>query len=191
MTTFLENENIKLRALEPEDLDVVYEWENDTQLWHLGGTMAPYSRYELKQYILSTKDIYEAKQLRLIIEKKFYKDNSSTVTLDNGDNDMPVRVGLIDLYDFDPHNRRAAIGILIDKAFQMKGLAGEALSLLCKYAFSFLKIHQLYAYIPVKNEPSVKLFSRHGFAKRGQLPDWVQTDDGYEDVLFVSLISDL
>ena len=172
---FLENEKIKLRAPEPEDLDLLYKWENDTELWSIGGTLAPYSRYELKQYILSQKDIYESKQLRFIIENKTEK----------------VTIGTIDLYDFDPHNRRVAVGIMIDKVHQGSGLASEALSLLCEYAFSFLKLHQLYAYIPVKNEPSIKLFSHCGFKNKGLLHDWLQSVDGYEDVLIFSLISEI
>ena len=171
----LENETIKLRAPEPEDLEVFYKWENDTELWSLGYTLAPYSRYDLKQYIISKKDIYETKQLRFIIENK--TDEKAT--------------GTIDLYDFDPHNRRAAVGVLIDKTYQRNRLATGALSLLCEYAFSFLKLHQLYAFIPVKNEPSKKLFSRCGFEEKGFLSDWLQTSERYEDVTIVSLISGL
>ena len=172
---FLENKKIKLRAPEPEDLDVLYKWENDTELWSLGGTLAPYSRYDLKQYILSEKDIYETKQLRFIIENIADKK----------------AVGTIDLYDFDPHNQRAAVGIMVDSAYQGNGLATEALNLLCEYAFSFLKLHQLFAYVPVKNESSKKIFDNCGFKDRGLLSDWIQAADGYEDVQIVSLISDL
>ena len=172
---FLENEIVKLRAPEPEDLDELYKWENDTELWYLGYTQVPYSRYDLKQYILSPKNLYESKQVRFMIVYKAEK--------------KPV--GTIDLYDFDPHNRRAAVGIIVDKNYQRKGFAAEALSLLCEYAFSFLNLHQLYAYIPTKNEPSKRLFEGCGFENKGLLSDWVQTVDGYEDVQLVSLISDL
>jgi len=172
---FLQNENIKLRALEPEDLDAFYLWENDATLWSWSCTLSPYSRYELRQYILSEKDIYEAKQLRYVIELKQEKR----------------AIGMIDLYDFEPHHRRAAVSIIIDKTYQNKGLAGEALSLLCHYSFSFLKLHQLYAFIPVKNEPSKRLFVRFGFKEKGLLHDWLQTADGYEDVHIVSLIAGL
>ena len=175
----LENKKIKLRAPEPEDLDILYKWENDTDLWTLGSTLSPYSRYELKQYILSTKDIYEAKQLRFIIEKKLTHPHPSIV------------VGSIDLYDFDPHNSRAAVGILVDKNYQQSGIASEALLLLCNYAFSFLKLHQLYAFVPTKNEPSKKLFYRCGFKEKGLLSDWLKTIGGYEEVQVVSLISGL
>jgi diamine N-acetyltransferase len=169
----LEDGNIKLRAPEPEDLDVFYEWENDTVLWPVGCTLIPYSRYDLKQYISSSKDLYETKQLRLVIEKKPEKE----------------AIGTIDLYDFDPYHRRAAVGIMIDRNQQKKGLASEALALFCNYAFSFLKIHQLYACIPVDNEPSRRLFARCGFHEKCTLSDWQLTHEGYKDVLLVSLIS--
>ncbi|MDR1382038.1 MAG: GNAT family N-acetyltransferase [Tannerella sp.] len=170
----LECENIKLRAPEPEDLEALYEWENDTALWAVGCTLIPYSRYDLKRYVSSPKDLYESKQLRLIITAK---------------PDMEA-VGTVDLYDFDPHNRRAAAGIMIDRKHREKGLAGDALSLFCRYAFSFLKLHQIYACIPVDNEPSRRLFARCGFREAGMLSDWQLTDGGYKDVLLVSLISD-
>ena len=168
----LENEKIKLRALEPEDLDVVYQLENDTTLWSWSCTMAPYSRFELRQYILSDKDIYDTKQIRFIIE---FKPEQKAI-------------GMIDLYDFEPHHKRAAVSIIIDKAYRNKSLGGEAILLLCSYSFSFLKLHQLYAFIPVKNEPSKRLFLRSGFKENGLLYDWIQTIDGYEDVLIYSLI---
>lgn len=172
---YLENDRIKLRAPEPEDLDFFYKWENDTDLWALGNTLVPYSRYELKQYISSSRDIYEAKQVRFIIEQK------------------PERkiVGSVDLYDYEPHHARAAVGILIDPEYQRQGFACITLSLIGEYAFSFLKLHQLYAYIPVGNEPSKKLFARCGFKTKGVFPEWIRTTEGYEDVQLVSLIPGL
>ena len=170
----LENEIIRLRAIEPEDLDAFYQWENDVTYWSWSCTLAPYSRYELRQYILSAKDIYETKQLRFVIEIKQEKK----------------AVGMIDLYDFEPHHKRAAVSIIIDKQYQRKGLAGEALKLLCEYAFSFLKLHQLYAFIPVKNEASKRLFLHAGFKENGLLNDWIQSPNGYEDVLIVSLVNE-
>jgi diamine N-acetyltransferase len=171
--TLLKNDNIRLRPLEPEDLDLLYTWENDSTLWIHGSTISPYSRYTLKEYIAQSHlNIYEARQLRLMIELTWSGES----------------VGLIDLYDFDPHNRKAAVGILIHTAHQRKGIAGEALELLANYAFSFLKLHQLYAYIPANNEPSKALFHRLGFAVSGILTDWVSIDTGFSDVLFVQRI---
>jgi diamine N-acetyltransferase len=164
----LENDIIRLRAPEPEDLDKLYGWENDASLWELGSTLSPYSRYLLKQYIADSKnDLYDRKQLRLIIELK----------------DTGTTVGTIDLYDFDPHHQRAGVGVLIDAAHQRKGYAKNALKLLIHYTFSFINLHQLYAYIPVTNSPSLHLFEQCGFKTMGTLKDWLFTTNGYVDVI--------
>ena len=112
--SLLNNNTIRLRALEPEDLDLLYKWENDTSLWQVGSTLSPYSRYILKEYIAeSHRDLYEQKQLRLMIERKSPRQT----------------VGIIDMYDFDPHSRKAGVGILIASGFQRKGFATQALQL--------------------------------------------------------------
>ncbi len=65
----LSNDRVRLRALEPEDLELLYRWENDPELWEVGNTLALYSRYILKEYIAgSDRSIYESRQLRFMIE---------------------------------------------------------------------------------------------------------------------------
>lgn len=173
--TLLENEHIRLRALEPEDLSLLYNWENDSSLWTVGATVAPYSRYALKEYIVEARrDIYELKQLRLVIELKETRD----------------AIGLIDLFDFDPHNRRAATGILVDSRFQKNGWAAEALTLLLEYAFSFLRLRQLYAYVPADNESSRRLYQRCGFIVSGTLTDWIVSGNTYKDVVVMQKFND-
>ena len=93
----MESNKVRLRAMEPEALDLLYEIENDIETWHVGAVNVPYSRYLLHDYIAhATGDIYADRQLRLIIEDK--KGNS---------------VGLIDLVDFDPQHSRAEVGIIL------------------------------------------------------------------------------
>lgn len=163
----LENERIRLRNLEPEDLDILYRWENDASLWGVGDTVSPFSRYVLKEYIAeSHRDIYDLRQLRLMIEWR--SDGAAA--------------GLADLFDFNPHHRRAGVGILVDALYRQKGLATEALNLLADYAFSFLKLHQLYAHVPVFNEASKALFARCGFVVTGVLSEWITGSEGYADV---------
>jgi len=163
----LENETIRLRALEPEDLEFLYKWENDTRLWEYGNTLTPFSKYILHQYLENSgADIYEARQVRMIIE----------------DNATKLPVGTIDLYDFEPYHNRAGIGILIDETFQQRGYASQALTLLKDYAFQFLKMNQLYAFIPAMNVPSIHLFRSCGFSESGLLKQWNKTSNGREDV---------
>ena len=150
----LEHKNIRLRAIEPEDLDLLYKWENDTSVWYLSNTLIPFSKFTLSQYIESARqDIYEAKQLRLIIEFKAEK--------------RPV--GAIDLFEFDPFNLRAGVGILIsNKEDRKKGYASEALETLIQYCFDILLLKQLYCNITEDNTDSLQLFIKHGFVIAGE-----------------------
>ena len=62
-------QGIVLRALEPSDIDLLYQWENDKKIWQGSNTLVPFSRYILKQYIENSyKDIYEMKQQRFMID---------------------------------------------------------------------------------------------------------------------------
>ncbi|MDR1258199.1 MAG: GNAT family N-acetyltransferase [Tannerellaceae bacterium] len=170
--TLLKNDKISLRPLEPEDLDLLYEWENDSSIWAAGSTVSPYSRYTLKEYIAqSHRCIYEMKQLRLMID-----------TCDGS-------VGLADFYDFDVHNRKVAAGVLIDPNHRGKGIATGTLTLMKGYAFSFLKLHQLYAYMLVANEASRRLLDRCGFTLSGVLTDWTSAGGGFSDVLLFQCIN--
>lgn len=174
-TGFLFGKTIRLRAIEPEDLDYIYIWENDTSIWHLSNTLTPFSYYIIKKYIENSHlDIFEAKQLRLIIEII----------------DIKTPVGCIDLFDFDPVNKRAGVGILIaDTDNRKKGFASEALELLIKYAFDILKLHQLYAGISENNTDSIKLFTKFNFVKTGEKKDWILYENKWITEYFYQLIN--
>ena len=153
----LSDSKITLRALEPEDLDFLFTSENNEYLWKYSNTKTPFSKFILKNYIENSHlDIFEAKQLRLIIEENISKK----------------QVGMIDLFDFDPHHKRAGIGIFINEFFQKKGYASRSLSILIKYCFSHLDLHQLFANIGEENKKSINLFSKHNFKKIGTKKDW-------------------
>lgn len=162
----LKGKNVYLRALEPTDLDFLYELENNPDVWEISGTLTPYSKNVLQQYLENAhRDIYEVKQLRLVV-------------CDNTDR----TVGLLDIFDFDPKNLRAGIGILILKANERnKGVGGEALRVASNYLFSSLNLHQLYANILEGNMPSIKLFEKNGFKKVGIKKDWILTDGEYKN----------
>jgi len=170
----LKGEHIYLRAIEPEDLDFLYELENSTAMWEISGTTRPYSRYVLKLYLKNAhRDIYEVKQLRLSICAK----------------DKKV-IGFIDLFDFDPKNRRAGVGIIVLKdKNRNKGIGAEALSLLCSYAFKSLDLKQLYANVMLDNTASVHLFEKSGFVKVGVKKDWIFYDGIFKDEILYQKIN--
>ena len=164
---FIHND-IYLRPLEPEDLDVLYKWENDTRLWNIGSTISPFSRFTLKKYIVdSHDDIFNTKQLRMmIVEKK---------------SDDPV--GTIDLYEFDSFSNRAGIGVLIDESYRGNGYASQAVDCMESYAFGHLNIFQLYVYVPETNTASLALFSGSGYQRTAVLKKWLRIKQDYVDVV--------
>lgn len=172
----LKGEHIYLRALEPEDLEFIHTIENDESIWELSSTITPYSRFLIKEYLEHAhKDIYEVKQLRLLISD--YNN---------------VEIGLIDVFDFDVKNQRAGIGILIHNANNRgKGYGKEALSLLVKYCFMHLDLHQLYCNISESNMASIALFENEGFEKVGLKKDWNFHNGHYKNEYLYQLINNV
>lgn len=169
----LQSKNVRLRALEPSDVDLLYEWENNTEVWIISNTLKPFSKYTLTKFIeADSHDIYELKQLRFMIDSI----------------EMNETVGMIDIYEFDPYHRRAGIGIFIDKRFRQKNFASEALDLLIDYGFNFLNLNQFFCEISVSNETSINLFKKKGFTITGLKKQWLFTGKNFEDVYFLQLI---
>ena len=171
----LTGENIRFRALEPGDADLLYKWENNSDIWNVSNTIVPFSRYTLEQYVNSIQDIYITKQLRLMI--CLNQENLKSI-------------GCVELFDFDPFHSRAGVGIIIaDKAHRQKGYASEALNLLINYSFSVLYMHQLYCNITADNEISLNLFLNKGFEIIGTKKEWLKSERGYTDEHFLQLIN--
>ncbi|MCD8529694.1 MAG: GNAT family N-acetyltransferase, partial [Flavobacterium sp.] len=105
-------------------------------------------------------------------------------------NDTFEAVGLIDLFDFDPKNNRAGVGIVIsNESNRNSGIGSEALQLVINYAFNQLQLHQLYANIGSNNEISISLFTKFGFQKIGVKKDWNKINNQYEDEMLYQLIN--
>ena len=173
----LVGEHIKLRALEPSDLEFLYLLENDSSFWEVSNTTTPYSRFILKQYLENShRDIYDIKQLRLVICKT-----------ENGE-----AIGCIDFYDFDPKHHRVGIGIIIfSREERHKGYATQSVELVCKYAFEGLNVHQVFATISEDNVTSINLFEKAGFEKTGIKKDWIYTTGAYKNVFQYQLIKNV
>lgn len=175
MTSYLINERIRLRALEPEDIDFLYAVENDPAHWIVSGVTEPYSRYTLRRYIeTSQNDLYADRQLRLMI-----------VDLEDGH-----QIGAVDLSDYDPYHQRAAVGIVVEASSRCLSYGTQALDLLCEYSFGYLHLHQLYAYVASDNVASLSLFHKCGFVCSGELKDWLNTSVRiYQSVYLLQKIS--
>lgn len=170
MDKLLQDKTVLLRALEAEDIDTLYKWENDTSLWAQSSSIAPFSRKQLWEYI-NTYDgnIFTAGQLRLMIISR--------------ENNSPV--GMIDLYEFDPINRHAYVGIMVSEEFQGKGYASSALRVLEQYCRLRLGMHQLASEIDCENTNSQQLFQNAGYKICGRLRSWRRQGESYKDIFIL------
>ncbi len=166
---------IRLRALEPEDVELLYQWENSTEFMRFGDVHLPFSRHLLRTYLdRSGEDFYQIRQLRMMIE-----------TLDSD----PRVVGHIDLFDYEPQHNKAALGMMIaEERDRGRGYASEALTSMMEYAREYLGLRQIYCTVQLWNSTSFLLFESKGFERSGILRDWIRTGKGYEDVCMLQKI---
>lgn len=169
----LQGEKIYLRALEPSDVELLYQWENDPEVWAISNTLQPFSKYTLQQFVASSvTDIYEAKQLRLMINEMTEKQT----------------IGIIDIFDFDPYHQRAGIGILITPPYRRMGYATESIAIIKDYLFNTLQLHQIYCNILISNKTSIRLFKKAGFKVCGLKKEWIFSNKGFEDELLLQCL---
>lgn len=172
----LKNDIVTLRPLEPSDIDILYKWENDPTIWDVSYTTLPYSKFALTNYINDSaqRDIYEMRQFRFVIES----------------NALTLPVGLVDVFDFEPFDMRAAVGISVNEpSARGKKIATNAMNLLIDYCFNYLHFHQLYARVFSDNAASIALFKSLGFVECGVFKQWHLSAEGWKDELVFQLIS--
>lgn len=168
MQEYLEGKKIRLRAIEPEDAEYMYLVENDSESWRYSDSIAPCSMHQLKEYAENyDSDPIRSGQLRLIAVEK----------------ETERKVGIVDLYEISGSDRRAKIGIYVGAEHRKKGVGGEMVELMVKYAFGMLWLHQIIAFIETGNEGSEQLFLKNGFVKTAVLMEWKRNSGGgYTDV---------
>ncbi len=154
-----------LRALEPYDVETLYLWENDSDVWRVSGSTAPVSRERLMHFIEEQNyDIYATRQMRLVIEHE------------------GVAVGSLDILDFDPQHLRFGLGILIyDSSHRRQGYARSAIEQIKEYGRQTLGLHQIWTNVAADNVASRRLFEQCGFEQCGLKREWLRRDEGYVD----------
>lgn len=156
--SFLNDQNINLRAVESEDLDFLLNMENDTLEWIQSENYQPFSRGVMKRYATGEHSLTAYGQYRFVIERA--KDK--------------VVIGAVDLFDYQSIHSRAGVGIYVLPTFRGKGIARRSLELLIEYARQVLNIELLFCSILETNENSIQLFQNAGFEKTGLRRAWAK-----------------
>jgi len=161
--------SVHLRAMEPTDLDFLYQIENDSDIWDVGLTNVPYSRYTLHNYVATaSSDIFADRQVRLMIETA-----------------QQELVGVVDLVNFDPRHLRAEVGLVILKNQRRKGYGSAAIAKMLDYARRICHLHQVYAVVDEQNLASQKLFSGMGFQTTSELKNWLFDGENHRNALLM------
>ncbi|MDO4715207.1 MAG: GNAT family protein [Bacteroidales bacterium] len=156
---------IRLRALEPEDLDLLYLLENESDVWSMSAHTAPYSRHSLMKFIANTTyDVHVDGYVRLIAER-----------VDG------VIVGLVDLTGYDPIDLRAELGIAILPELRNKGYGRSAIFALLHYAKKHLGLRLVSATTLDSNVLAHKLLLSCGFEHAATLPKWYLREHKHQD----------
>ena len=167
-------EGIKLRALEPEDIDVLYSIENNKDLWKYSNRNEPYSKYTLKKYIeIQNQEISESKQKRFVLS-----------------NNDKIVFGFIDLFDFETFHRRAGIGLVILSDYRNKGFGSKGLELIEYHSKLYYNLHLLYANVAYENKESNLLFKKMKYDLVGVKKKWNYYNNSFHDECLYQKILD-
>jgi len=164
----LKKESVLLRPIELADAELLHGLMNDETERMLTGWSKPVSMYEQMEWI--KKIGAEKNKIRYM------------VCVDN------QAVGTVFLSEIDFKNGTAEIHIKLDKQICGKGVGGNALSALLRYAFEDINLSCIYALILSDNVASQKLFEKSGFVKEGIHRNRIYKNGKYCDILSYSIL---
>ena len=168
----LEGTLVRLRAMEPEDLEDAYKWVNDREvrLW-LTSLRYPVSRKDEQKWI-DDAPTSSFGDVRLAIETKDGK-----------------HIGGINLHRVNPEDRKAGLGIMIgEKDHWSNGYGTDAIKTLLSFAFDEMNLHRVWLHVFADNERAIGCYQKCGFREEGRLRQEVYQDGRYYDVALMGVL---
>lgn len=163
---------IKLRALEPEDMELLRLTVNDPEMERMVvGWSFPVSKHQ---------------------QMGWYDRNIANSTNHRFAVDYEGRfVGISTLTEIDWKNRSAFHGIKLTlDAPKGQGIGFDAVVAVMKYAFEELQLNRLYGGILEYNVPSQKLYAKCGWVEEGRYRQCVFKNNAYYDEIPVAILRD-
>ncbi|MGU9099112.1 GNAT family N-acetyltransferase [Clostridium perfringens] len=142
----LENNNVKLRPINKNDIEKLNKWKNDYDVFkYLGGGFSPQSIDQHKLYIENLININDNNK-RFIIE---VKNNA---------------IGQIGIYSINWINRNCELGIYIGEKDEWgKGYGKEACSILHNYVFDILGLNKIKLLVVEDNISAINMYKKLGY----------------------------
>ncbi|MFC8047880.1 spermidine N1-acetyltransferase [Nocardia sp. NPDC057353] len=160
--------NIRLRALERDDLPFVHRLTNDAQI------MSYWFDEPFEALV----------ELRAIYDRHIHDERERRFILDvDGE-----QAGLVELREIAPVHRNAEFQIIIAPGHQGRGLASIATGKALDYAFAVLNLHKVYLIVDVVNEKAIHVYRKLGFQDEGTLRDEYFAAGRYRNALRMGIL---
>ncbi len=165
---------VYLRALEPEDYQLLHKWRNDEEIGHcFSGTRRFTSTLNEKKWI----------------EDKIFDKNSVSCAICLKDTDEFI--GCVFLSGIDWLNRSGCTAIFIGaKEHWGKGYATDALVLILKHAFHDKGLERIGAQVHEDNSGSLRMHEKCGYKQEGVLRRASYVDGRFENMIMLSILRD-
>jgi RimJ/RimL family protein N-acetyltransferase len=164
----LEGQTVKLRELLIDDaanMSRLMSYNISKWLWEVPH---PYTLENAMNFIDSShKEFRSLKAMNFAI---LYKMNSESKSL----------VGIIGLKNINIDDRRANLGYWIGESFWGNGIASESVKLIINYAFSVLRLEDIYAYVYSQNKPSIRVLEKNGMTRVCEVNEYSKKLDRYQ-----------
>lgn len=168
-----QGENIRLRAVEPDDWQQFFAWFQDTDFDRLTDTtLFPFSSTVVKKWVndLSEKEPWKGHDFRWVIE-----------------NPEGEFVGTANTHSCDSRNGTFEYGVAIQREHWRKGYASEAINLILTHFFYELRYQKVNVQIYSFNEESLRLHEKLGFQQEGRLRRMIYTLGTYHDTVIMGM----
>lgn len=164
---------ISFISLKEEHLPLMVKWRNDPFISQM---MFSRSKFTLKKQIeWFQKSKQDKSRVQFIIQ----------------DNKTKKLMGSIYLMHIDKKNAHCDWGYYIgEESFRMGGHAIEAEYLILKYAFDKLSLNKVYCQTFSHNKKVIAIHNKFGFLTDGVLRQHYKTNDGFADVVIMSILKD-
>ena len=165
---------VGLRAIEPEDLDLLVTWRNTSTL-----------RQYFREYRELTRRDQEAWYQRVTTDP----GTLMLAIVDRSAEQSPL-VGATGLCYIDWVQRSAELSLYIgrDELYVDDRLAPDALAVLTNYAFEELALHRLWTEVYSFDDRKTRLYENFGFKLEGQHRDSHFARGRWHDSLYYSLL---
>ena len=175
MNDYWQGENIRLRSVEVDDWEVIFNWNRDAD------KLMRFDRIQFPPSKAGTK-----KWLEKQVEKNGKGDEFSWIIEDDKDNP----VGIASTFFVDQRAGSFYYGIAIDPEYRQRGFASQAISMILWFYFQELRYKKCTAIVYDFNEPSQRLHESLGFVLEGRLRRMGQVGGKHHDFLMYGILAE-